>query len=152
MPSSGKSIVGAELAYLMGRELVDTDNLIVEKIQMPIAEYFKTHTEQQFRDVESEIIKEISSKNGIIIATGGGAILNQDNIRRLKQNGKIYFLDRNLENLIPTNDRPLSSDIDALKKRYEERYPIYKTSCDVAIDGNGTVEQVAEKIFKEWQK
>ena len=88
----------------------------------------------------------------MIIATGGGAVLNYDNVRRLKQNGKIYFIDRSLEKLTPTSDRPLSSDITALEKRYKERYPIYNSKADVVIDGNSTVESVAKMIYGEYTK
>ena len=66
--------------------------------------------------------------------------------------GQTFEINRALELLIPTSDRPLSSDIDALKKRYEERYPIYKSTCDIEIDGNGTITQVGDIIFGEWLK
>ena len=152
MPSSGKTTVGKYLAEKTGKTFVDTDDEIVKKIGMDIPSYFKEYGEAEFRKVEAEAIKEVSKGNSQIISTGGGAILNPENIRCLKQNGKIYFLNRDLELLIPTSDRPLSSDIDALKKRYEERYPIYKSTCDVEIDGNGTITQVGDIIFGEWLK
>ena len=152
MPSSGKTTIGKILAEKTGKTFVDTDYEIVKKIGMDIPSYFEKYGEAEFRKVECEVIKEVSTKNSLIIATGGGAILNQDNVRRLKQNGKIYFLDRNLEKLIPTSNRPLSRDIDALKKRYEERYPIYKSTCDIKIDGNGTPNEVADIIYGEYQK
>ncbi|MBR2024896.1 MAG: shikimate kinase, partial [Clostridia bacterium] len=152
MPSSGKTTVGKVLAQKTGKTFVDTDDEIVKKIGMDISSYFAKYGETEFRKIESEVIKEISVKNSLIIATGGGAILNYDNVGRLKQNGKIYFIDRSLENLIPTSDRPLSSDINALKKRYEERYPIYNASADVIINGDFTVEEVADAIYGEYNK
>ena len=152
MPSSGKTTIGRLLAEKTGKTFIDTDDEIVRKTGMDIPSYFEKYGEAEFRIVESEVIKEISSKNSLIIATGGGAILNYDNIRRLKQNGKIYFLDRNLEKLMPTSDRPLSSNISALEKIYNERYPIYLSTCDVKVDGNGTPNQVADTIYGEYQK
>jgi shikimate dehydrogenase len=152
MPSSGKTTVGKILAEITGKAFVDTDDEIIKKIGMDIPTYFSKHGEAEFRKIESDVIKEISQKNSLIIATGGGAILNNDNIRRLKQNGKIYFLDRSLKNLTPTSDRPLSSDIDALKKRYNERYPIYISTCDSKIDANGTPSEVANIIYGEYKK
>lgn len=152
MPSSGKTTIGKILAKKTFKTFVDTDDEIVKKTGMDIPSYFAKYGEAEFRKVECEVIKEISTRNSLIIATGGGAILNQDNIRCLKQNGKIYFLDRNLENLIPTNDRPLSRNIDALKKRYDERYPLYVSTCDFKIDGNGTPNEVADIIYGEYQK
>ena len=64
----------------------------------------------------------------------------------MKKNGKIFFLDRPLEDLTPTKDRPLSSSFEALKKRYEKRLPIYNASCDFKIKVSGTPQNVAEKI------
>ena len=150
MPSSGKSTVGMYLSVNTGRELVDTDEEIVKKIGMEISEYFKLYGEEKFRDVESEVIKEVSSKNGLIIATGGGAILRRENVRYLKQNGRLYFLNRSLEMLTPTSDRPTASDYEALRKRYNERYDKYKSSADVTVPANGTVPQVAEIIKGEF--
>lgn len=152
MPSSGKTTVGKELSYKTGKLFVDTDIEIVKKIGMPISEYFEKYGEDSFRQVEEEVIAEISSKNNQIIATGGGAVLRHDNVRRLKQNGLVYFIDRSLDKLCPTGDRPLSSNRAALQKRYDERYHIYKSECDVAIDGDGTVQEVAELIYKDYTK
>ena len=152
MPSSGKTTVGKILAEKTGKAFVDTDDEIVKKIGMDIPTYFSKYGEAEFRKIECEVIKEISPKNSLIIATGGGAILNSDNIKRLKQNGSIYFLDRSLDKLIPTSDRPLSSNIDALKKRYNERYPIYLAACDIKVDANGTPSEVANIIYGEYQK
>ena len=61
----------------------------------------------------------------------------------------MYFLDRNLELLVPTSDRPLSSDRASIEKRYNERYDIYCQACDIRVDGNGTVDEVSELIYKE---
>ena len=152
MPSSGKTTVGKILAQKTGKTFIDDDDEIVKKIGMDITTYFSRYGEAEFRKIEREVIKEISSKNSLIIATGGGAILNSDNVRRLKQNGSIYYLDRSLDKLIPTSDRPLSSDTYALKKRYDERYPIYLSTCDIKIDANGTSSEVADIIYGEYKK
>lgn len=152
MPSSGKTTIGKILAEKTGKIFVDSDDEIIKRIGMDIKSYFNKYGEKSFREVESEVIKDISTKNSQIIATGGGAILNCDNVRRLKQNGIVYFLDRSLENLTPTSDRPLSSDIETLKKRYEERYPIYLASADIIVDGNSTVQNVADTIYGEYNK
>ncbi len=149
MPSSGKTAVGRQLAKKTGKEFVDTDEEIVKRIGMDIPSYFKAYGEEQFREVECQVIKELSKKNSLIIATGGGAILNYNNVRRLKQNGVVFFLDRNLENLTPTEDRPLSSCKADLKKRYDERYPIYKSTADKTVDANKTVNEVADIIYGE---
>ena len=152
MPSCGKTTVGSRLSQLTGKSFVDTDVVITERIGMPISEYFAQYGEAEFRRVESLVIKEISQGNNLIIATGGGAVLNPDNIVCLKQNGQIYFIDRHIDLLCPTGDRPLSANKEAMKKRYEERYEIYLSTCDRRIDGNGKVEDVACLICKEYEK
>ncbi len=146
MPASGKSTVGKLLSEELSRSLIDTDALIEERAQMPISEIFKKRGEAHFRLLESEVIKEISALTGVIIATGGGAVLRSENVRALKKNGRIYFIDRPPHALIPTVDRPLASTEDAIARRYKERYPIYTASADVRIDAACDAECVAQKI------
>ena len=152
MPCSGKTTIGKLLAEKTGKEFIDTDEEIVKEIGMSIPEYFAKEGEKAFRLIESQVIERVSTQNDKIIATGGGAVLNPDNVRRLKQNGKVYFLDRDLDLLIPTSDRPLSSNRADLEKRYNERYHIYKSSCDVSVDGNPQAECVMEEIYKDYIK
>lgn len=150
MPSSGKTTVGAILAKSMDKKLIDLDDEIEKRIGSTIAEFFKSHTEKEFRDIESEVTKNISKQNGIVIATGGGCILREENVNALKSNGRLYFIDRSLENLIPTDSRPLAtkrSDIEAL---YNARYNIYSSVCDVKIDGNLSPETEANLIKEEF--
>ncbi len=149
MPSSGKSSVGKVIAERLGREFIDSDSEIVKIIGTTISEYFEKNGEKAFREVEKEVIRSLSKKSGCVIATGGGAVLSTENIMRLRQNGKIYFLDRDLEKLIFTPDRPLSSSRESLERRYNERYPIYLSSCDFAVNGNDSVTKVAEEIINK---
>ena len=148
MPASGKSTVGKILAEALGREFIDTDDMIVEKAGMPIKEIFEKFGEKYFRDLESECVKEASARSSVVIATGGGVPLRLENVKALRENGKIFFLDRPLENLIPTDSRPLASDREAIRKRYEERYDIYCRSCDERIDASSDAQSVAEKILE----
>lgn len=149
MPSSGKSSVGKEIAKRLGREFYDSDNEIVKVIGMSISEYFEKNGEAEFRKVEKEVISELSKKSGCVIATGGGAVLDRENVMRLKQNGRVFFLDRSLQKLVSTSDRPLSSSPEALKKRYAERYPIYSAVCDERVNGDGSISEVANIIIKD---
>lgn len=150
MPSCGKTTVGKILAEKLSRKLIDLDDEIVINIGCEIAEFFKTHTEKEFRDIETEITKEISKKNGIIIATGGGCILRKENVNALRQNGRLYFLDRDLANLTPTDSRPLATKKEAIEKLYNERYDIYTSRCDCRINGNLTPNAEANLIEKEF--
>lgn len=152
MPSSGKTTVGGLLSKMTGCELCDTDEHIVKKIGMPIAEFFAKHGEAEFRKIEKETIAELAATGGKIIATGGGAVLDRDNIRALKRNGVIVFLDRAPENLIATDDRPLASKRSALDKLYAERYEIYRAAAEITIDANKTPEEEAREVLKELKK
>lgn len=133
MPGSGKSTIGKVLAERLNREFIDTDNLIVAKTGREISEIFATDGEAEFRKIEREIIEEVSLKNGLVISTGGGAVLNGENITNLKHNGIIFFLDRDLEELIPTSDRPLANSRESILKRYNERIDIYNSTNDYSV-------------------
>ena len=152
MPSSGKSTVGKELSIKTGKELIDTDEEIIKAEGTDIASIFKQKGEAYFRDLESKIIKDVSKLNGKIIATGGGAILREENVSALLQNGEIFFIDRSPKNLIPTSTRPLASDKDAIINRYHERYNIYKSVSDKIVNGDQTVSEVANDILEEFNK
>lgn len=149
MPSSGKTSVGTKIASLTGKQFIDTDVEIVKTEGTDIPTIFATKGEAYFRNSEAKIIEDVSKLNGFVIATGGGAVLRKANVDNLKQNGKIYFLDRSLSKLMPTEDRPLSRDREAIEKRYNERYHIYRGVADVIVNGDGTVDEVAELLYKE---
>ncbi len=150
MPGSGKSSVGRMLAESMGRELVDTDAEIIRLVKKPISDIFAQRGEHGFRELESQVIAQVSKRTGVVIATGGGAILRAENVRRLRQNGRLYFLDRPLEALVPTEDRPLSRDRESLEKRYAERYLRYVSTADTVIPVPGLPEEAAASIREEF--
>ncbi len=148
MPSSGKSTVGKILAENLGFDFADTDEMIVDKHSMSIPSIFSVYGEKVFRQWESECVEEISKKSGYVIATGGGAVLSEKNVCELKKNGRLYFLDRPLDSLVPTSDRPLAKDREAIEKRYSERYPIYKSVSDEIVENMGTIDECAQKVQK----
>ena len=109
MPASGKTTVGKALAESLGRSFFDSDEEIVKREGTAVSEIFALKGEKYFRGCESEVIKELSALQSSVIATGGGAVLNPKNTDLLKENGKVFFLDRNLDDIAATPDRPLSS-------------------------------------------
>ncbi len=133
MPGSGKSSTGKLVAEKMNFEFIDTDNEIYKKTGKKPSEIITESGEKMFRDIESEVIKEISLLQGKVIATGGGAVLRSENTDLLRENGRIYFLDRALDDIKTSNDRPLSSNRADLEKRYNERYEIYCSCCNCRI-------------------
>lgn len=150
MPGSGKSTVGRELARRMGRTFVDTDELVREAEGKEISDIFAERGEEYFRDAESAALRRAAALSGAVIATGGGAVLREQNVRALRRNGRIFFLDRPLEDIIPTCDRPTASDREALSRRFAERKGIYRSSCDVRVEVRHGVEAVAEQIISSF--
>ena len=148
MPSCGKTTFGKILSAELNKSFIDTDEEIIKRSGMPISEIFEKFGEKYFRDLESEVINDLSAYQGMVIATGGGAILREENVNALKQNGKIIFIDRPLSMLITTDDRPLSKSRELLEKRYNERYGIYSSVCDVKIKADGEINDTA-KLIKE---
>jgi len=152
MPASGKSTVGKIIAQEMGRRFVDTDELIEKRAGMTIPEIFASAGEGYFRELEAEAVREAGMLGGAVIATGGGAVLRPDNVDALRENGRIYFIDRPLDALVPTSTRPLSSDRESIEKRYKERYGIYRAVCDCHIKADTDAVGVARLIMENFNK
>lgn len=148
MPSCGKSAVGKVLAAKLKRPFIDLDDKIVEKAGISIKEIFARYGEKTFRDMESDAVKDVQNRTGCIIACGGGTVLRNENVLRLKANGRLFMLDRAPEKLIPTSSRPLSANADDLKRLYEQRRPIYLSVADSVIKCEG-VNEKADMIIKE---
>lgn len=146
MPSSGKSTIGKELTRY-GYTFIDTDLEIVKRTGREISKIIKDEGIEEFRKIEKEIIKEVSCVNGAVIATGGGAILDEANVENLKRNGKIYFLDAPIERLKATKDRPLSDDEDKLRALYDERIDRYRQTADVIVNAGTSIEDEIEFII-----
>lgn len=150
MPSCGKSTIGKILAKKLNRVLYDTDHLIRVKYKKSAGEIIQNEGEVAFRDKESDVVSSsVAPLSGAIIATGGGAVLRKENVLHLKKNGKLFFIDRPLDLLITTKDRPLSSDRAALEARYKERYPIYCAAADKKIAPAIDLDIICNEIIKE---
>jgi shikimate dehydrogenase len=143
MPGSGKSAVGACLAQHYGRELIDTDELVTQMTGKTPAELLLEQGEAQFRALEAEAVRRAAAHSGVVIATGGGAVLREDNVRALRRNGRLLFLDRPPDQLPVGDDRPLSRDRALLAARYAERYDRYCAVADAHVAVSGDVEQTA---------
>ena len=149
MSGAGKSAVGKALRRITGRTLYDTDALIVEKAGMPITEIFAQYGETYFRDLESEVIRELSGGNGAVISTGGGAVLREENVRELKKNGRIFFLRRDISEIMPSADRPLADSGEKVERLYRERLPIYERTADVDVPVTGTPDDTAQILLSK---
>ncbi len=148
MPGSGKSSAGRRLAGLLGREFIDADELIEKKFG-PITEIFKSRGEKGFREIERATVKSLRNRRNIVIATGGGSILDPDNVSDLKLNGILIYLDRSLDSIkrsVAGGGRPLLKDQEDLRKLFEEREGIYRQSADFTVQDAGNEELQALEI------
>ncbi len=148
MPSSGKSTIGRKLAEEMQKEYVDMDKLVEERIGMTIAEYFALKGEEAFRDVESEICRELRNRNNIVVSTGGGVIKRKKNMFNLAYNGYILWIDRYVGKLIPTESRPLSRNRTDIYNLYQERKELYRMYSDAKIKNDKAFTQGFRKAVR----
>ncbi|MBE6836336.1 MAG: shikimate kinase [Ruminococcaceae bacterium] len=145
MPSCGKSTVGRVFAEKTGRAFFDTDRLIEERYSKKPSEIITENGEEYFRKLETEVITDISRNTGVVISVGGGAVLKEENIDALRQNGVLVYLDRPLDELVSV-DRPLSKNISAL---FEKRKPFYDKAADIKIKSQPTAEMTADEVIKK---
>ena len=148
MPGCGKSAVGAEIARLMDRPLLDTDALAQEETGTTPAEMIATAGEAAFRAVELKAILHATRQTGAVIATGGGAVLSEENRIALRQTGRVYRLNRPLE-LLDTSNRPLSFDLHAL---YAQRQQLYREAAHCEVDALGGIQTVAQAVAQEFMQ
>ena len=132
MPGSGKTSIGKAVARRERRRYVDSDAEIVASEGRAITEIFAEKGEEYFRKKEKQTLFLLGSQNGMVISTGGGAVLDRENYYSLKANGRIYYLEREITDLA-TRGRPLSTGTEALKKLLEQREPLYKAFADVTV-------------------
>lgn len=142
MPLSGKTRIGEDLLDIMpNKKLIDTDK-IIEKEYGSIEYLFRNYNEEYFRDLEYKIISNVSRKENLIISTGGGVVKRKENIRLLKANGIVIFIDVALDLLLDrfsSGTRPLLKSKDDLIRIYHERRKMYLDSCDVVIPYDDSV-------------
>lgn len=156
MMGCGKSTVGARLAQKVNRVFVDTDALIVKRYGK-ISDIFERYGEVYFRDLETELVKELYQKEGQVLSLGGGLVLREENVRLLKEQGKIIFLRAEKQTLVERlradKDRPLLQNAQSLSSRVDEllisRAPIYERVSDMTVDVDGkSPEQIVDEIIK----
>ena len=147
----GKTTVGKILAEKSGRNFFDLDDLIVESEGRTIPEIFAQNGEEYFRAVESRLITELGGNT--VVALGGGAVLRKENTAAAKRSGVIVFIDTDFDTcysrICGDSNRPLASNADRaeLLERFESRYPIYRAAGDIIVSGDGTPEDIADKIL-----
>ncbi len=146
MPGCGKSSLGAAVAEAMGRRFADCDAIVAERAGMPIPEIFARFGEARFRELETQALAELCRESGCVIATGGGSILRAENVRAMRQNGRVCFIRRALEDL-PRDGRPLSSASgDAVRRLWAQRREKYAAAADYAVDNDAALADAVKRI------
>ncbi len=152
---TGKSSVGKLLAERSGRTLVSTDAEVVRRAGRSIPEIVAQHGWDHFRDLETDVCRDLAGKTDLIIDTGGGAILRKDNVDRLKAGGVLVWLTAE----VPTISRRIGGDtqrpsltgaksfVEEIEEVLRARTPIYRAAADHVIETDGkTVEEIADAV------
>jgi shikimate kinase len=159
---TGKTAVGEEVARRLGRPFVDADTYLQERARKSIAAIFAEGGEPLFRRREREVLAELTQRDGIVLAAGGGAVLDEENVRSLRASGLVVRLTASLETILrrlaadekSTSERPrLTAEAD-LRREVEQllarREPFYRGAAEVTIDTEGmTVSEVAEEVLRQ---
>ena len=155
-PGSGKTAVGKVLAKLLGMPFYDSDAEIERRTGVDIPLIFEKEGESRFRKREREAIEALTAMDGIVLATGGGAVLLPDNRRHLAERGRVVYLEtsvaQQVERVKQAHNRPLLSNVDPatkLEQLMSMREPLYSEIADVTIATDGRkVRGVAEEILR----
>ena len=145
MPGCGKTRIGRLAAQALGRDFVDMDAEIEKAAGMSIPDIFSREGEQGFRDRETRVAEILGARTGLVIATGGGAVLRGENVRALRQNGVIVYMQRSLDQLAVGGNRPLSSSREALEKMLAARAPLYEAAAHRVVFNTGGPPSLARR-------
>lgn len=153
---TGKTEVGRKLARLLDLRLIDIDTEIENSEQMSINDIFKKFGEPRFREIETEMVRKVSMKKNVIVSTGGGVVLKDENMSALRQNGLVICLNAGPETIFKrlqdNSDRPLlrvGNPLEKIRELLDIRRPCYE-KADIMIDtDNKTPSQIAEEIIEQ---
>lgn len=148
MPGVGKTRVGTRLSELLGVPFCDSDKVLTARIGMRVSDWFAQYDEASFRTRESEVIAELSRRHGIVLSTGGGSLLRQENAEALRRNGFLIWLDRPTEELKVGGDRPLSMTREQVRALYDTRRPLYEAAADAHIRSGRNFDETAHMILE----
>ena len=146
MPGSGKSTVGKLLAEKCGKRFVDADEALVNQSGRAIRDIFAQDGEPLFRELETNVLATLGQQSGLVLATGGGCVTQERNYPLLHQNGTIFCLQRDLDQL-PVDGRPLSQAT-RIEEMFRIRKPLYERFADHMIDNNDSPESAANQILR----
>ncbi len=150
MPGSGKTSVGRLLAGMLGRTFLDLDQAVEESAGKTISAIFAEEGEEAFRRRETACARQAAARTGLVIATGGGAVLRQENMDALSATGVVVFLDRSVEEICGSDlsGRPLiGGNPDRVRALYDQRIGLYRRYAQFTVESHGRPEQIAREIL-----
>ncbi len=150
MPGCGKTTVGRLVAEKLGRPFVDTDAQVEALAGCSIPELFSKDGEAAFRRYESQVLSQYGKSSGLVIATGGGCVIKEENYPHLHQNGRIFWLTRSLDKL-PADGRPLSQQ-NSLEALFAQRKPFYEAFADRVISNDGTPSDAVTALLRSYER
>ena len=149
MPTSGKSDIGKKVAKKLGKTFIDMDEEIEKRIKMSIANYFAKKGEEEFRKIEEEVAIDLEEANGVVIASGGGVVTKEKTMQALCANGYIVFVDRDLDKLFASKDRPLSNTKESIEELYRDRIDLYDYYSELTVKNNDDIDACVKKIVEK---
>ena len=150
MPGCGKTRLGKLLARELGRPFLDADAVLAEKAGRSPEEIIRQDGEEAFRELETRVLAELGKGSGAVIATGGGCVVREANRDLLRQNGRVFWVRRELSKL-PVSNRPLSQSIGP-EELYRRRKDLYAAFADHRIENNGSPKAAAKEILEKWER
>ena len=149
MPGSGKSKIGKLAADRINRKFYDCDEVFYDNYKISPADFISFYGEKEFREKETATLKELMKNTGAVIATGGGAVLKEENVTAMKSNAAVIYIRRDL-NKLALKGRPLSKS-DGVEKLYAERKEKYEAAADGTVYNDFKAERVAKEIIKAYE-
>lgn len=147
MPQAGKSTWGKALAKYLQRPFYDLDEIITQTTKKTPQTWIETMGEEVFRNTENQTLKSLENVRGAVIATGGGTVMDADNVWRLKTNGVCVYLKAPVPRSFDAT-RPLSQDINAYQNLLKTRTPVYERVCDYTVERDLDT----KKMFSTWEE
>ena len=151
----GKSTIARRLSQKLGMEQVEMDEQIVQEQGMPITEIFEKYGEEHFRDIETDLVKRLRQKNGVIVSCGGGAVLREENRRIMKDSGAIIWLTADPETIFErvkhSMNRPVLNgrmNVEYITELMEQRRNCYEAAADFMVSTDGKeIDAICEEIL-----
>lgn len=152
---TGKTTIAKNLNHITGNDMLEMDQMIVKRQNMTINDIFKQYGEEYFRDLESDLLTEFTEKTGKIVSCGGGAVLREENVEKMKKSGLIILLTATAETILKRTENNHSrpnlegkKNVEAIKELMEKRREKYETAADIIIKTDDkTTAEICEEIL-----